>query len=106
MGESNQYIYRLTLTRPDMAVKGPTDAERATLNRHTEYLGNLSERGVALFYGHTQTSDESTFGIVVFTADSEASARSIMEDDPAVRDNLLSARLWPFSVAGGSLVAD
>jgi uncharacterized protein YciI len=40
-----------------------------------------------------------TFGIVIFEADDEQSARQFMQADPAVVAGLMSATLHPYSVA-------
>jgi uncharacterized protein YciI len=40
--------------------------------------------------------ERSSFGLVVFDADSEEEAREIMENDPAVANGLMTATLYPF----------
>lgn len=49
--------------------------------------------------GRTLNADETAFGIVVFRADSETSARQIMHDDPAVKLGVMHAELFPYRVA-------
>ena len=39
-----------------------------------------------------------TFGLVIFKADSEAEARQIMENDPAVKHGVMRATLYPYRV--------
>ena len=43
--------------------------------------------------------DESTFGIAIFEAEDEATARTIMEADPAVKNGVMAASLYPYKVA-------
>jgi uncharacterized protein YciI len=38
-------------------------------------------------------------GLAIFRAESEETARQIMNDDPAVRKNLMTATLYPFKVS-------
>jgi uncharacterized protein YciI len=52
-----------------------------------------------LVAGRTTTEDAQAFGLVVFQAESQAAAEQLMNDDPAVRDGVMSAELFPFRVA-------
>jgi hypothetical protein len=51
--------------------------------------------------GRTLTTDERGLGIVIFRAPSADAARAIMEGDPAVRQGVMRAELFPFRVASG-----
>ena len=48
----------------------------------------------------TQTTDASTFGIVILRAGSPDEARQVMAEGPAVRARVMRAELFPFRVAG------
>jgi uncharacterized protein YciI len=69
------------------------------IGEHFNYLARLVEEGVVLLARRTLNADERTFGIVVFAAPSEAEARKLMHDDPAVRQGVMKAELFPFKVA-------
>jgi len=94
-----QYIYRLQPTRVEMLTNGPTEQEIRVVAEHFEYLRGLTELGTVLMAGRTLNADGSVFGIVVFASDSESAARELMQNDPAVRDGLMAAELFPFRVA-------
>jgi uncharacterized protein YciI len=94
--DSEHYIYRLTSTRPDMITGEPTAREAAVIDEHFAYLERLSETGVVLLAGRTLNRDESAFGIVLFRADSPARAEAV---DPAVREGVMKARLYPYCIA-------
>lgn len=96
----NQYLYRIQPTRLEMVTNGPTDEEASILSEHFNYLQSLTKQGVVLVFGRTQNNDLSTFGITIFRADSENAARSIMNNDPAVKKGLMRAELFPYKVAG------
>jgi len=49
--------------------------------------------------GRTENSDHSSFGLVIFKAESEKLAREIMHDDPAVKKRVMRAELYPYHVA-------
>lgn len=75
-----------------------TDAERALVGRHFEYLKALHEKGVVALAGRCE---DATFGIVIFRADDEQAARRIMHDDPAIREGVFVAQFHPFRIALG-----
>jgi len=94
-----QFIYTLKPARPDMLTEGLTEAEDAVIGTHFAYLSDLTEKGVVKLAGRTLTTGENSFGVMIFEADDEAAARSIMENDPAVKGRVLAAELFPFSIA-------
>jgi uncharacterized protein YciI len=96
----NQYLYRIQPTRLEMVTRGPTDGEALILSDHFNYLRSLTEQGVVLVFGRTQNNDASTYGITIFRAESEDTARSIMNNDPAVKNGIMRAELFPYKVAG------
>jgi uncharacterized protein YciI len=96
----NQYLYRIQPNRLEMVTHGPTDEEASILSEHFNYLKSLTKQGVVLVFGRTQNNDTSTFGITIFRAESEDAARSIMNNDPAVKKGLMRAELFPYKVAG------
>jgi uncharacterized protein YciI len=83
-----------------MVTTGPTDEEASIISEHFDYLKSLTERGVVLVFGRTQNNDRSTFGITIFRAESDDAARSIMNNDPAVKKGIMRAELFPYRVAG------
>lgn len=83
-----------------MVTRGPTDEEASILSDHVNYLEGLTRQGVVLVFGRTQNNDSSTFGIVIFRAESEDAARSIMNNDPAVKKGIMRAELFPYKVYG------
>ena len=79
--------------------EGPTLEETAVVTRHFNYLQELTTAGVVILAGRTLNTDSSSFGIVIFNADSAAKAEEIMHKDPAVIDGVMRARLYPYQVA-------
>lgn len=94
-----QWLYHLQPARLGMVSEGATPEERETVSRHFAYLKDLTEKGVAILMGRTQNNDENTFGIVIFEAEDESAARSLMENDPAVKGGVMRATLYPYKVA-------
>ena len=94
-----EFIYVLRPVRADMLETGLTGREGAALADHFAYLQALATRGVVRLAGRTVTTGPETFGIVVFEAADEAAAHSVVRNDPAVRDGIMAAEVWPFRVA-------
>jgi uncharacterized protein YciI len=94
-----QYLYRIQPTRPAMLTEGPTPDEQRIAGEHFRYLQGLTERGVVVLAGRTLNTDESSFGIVIFNADSDEAANAVAERDPAVRQGVMRAEVFPYRVA-------
>ncbi len=94
-----QYLYKIQPARPEMLTEGPTEAESQIVSDHFFYLKDLVERGVVILAGRTQNNDYSSFGIIIFKAESEDQAREIVRNDPAVKNNVMRAELYPYRIA-------
>lgn len=94
-----QFAYRIRPFRIGMLAEGPTEREARVVGAHFDYLQALTAAGQVRLAGRTLTADERSFGIVVFEAADEAAARALMEADPAVREGVMRAELFPFRVA-------
>jgi uncharacterized protein len=99
MNEAKQYLYRIIPTRPNMLAEGLTPQESEIMATHFVYLQQLTQQGVLILAGRTLNTDEDTFGIAVIKAHSEEDARAIMDNDPAVSQGVMNARLFPYRVA-------
>jgi len=86
-----------------MLVEGPTPEEAAIVSQHFDYLSALVQSAVVVLAGRTLTTDERSFGIVILRAESDDDARSIMENDPAVKAGVMRAELYPYRIALTSL---
>lgn len=93
-----EYLYKIQPTRLGMLTEGPTPQEAEIISNHFDYLKALVDQGVGIFVGRTLTTDERTFGLTVFEADSEEAARKIMNNDPAVMAGVMRAELYPFRI--------
>ena len=93
-----EFLYKLQLIRGDMLRTGPTAQEQAVVAEHFAYLQDLTTKSIVIFVGRTLTTDENTMGLAVFRAESEEAARQIMNGDPAVKNGVMTATLYPFKV--------
>ena len=94
-----QFLYRIQPARHDMLANGSTDFESGMLSEHFNYLKQLTRDGVVILAGRTQNIDSSSFGIVLFNAETVEVAREIMLSDPAVKNKVFRAELFPYKMA-------
>jgi uncharacterized protein YciI len=92
-----QFLYRIKPVRAAMLAEGPTDSEVAIIGEHFSHLERLVAKGIVFMAGRTLNTDDSSFGIVVFVAESELEALALMNADPAVKQGLMKAELFPFT---------
>jgi len=95
-----EFLYKITPARMGMVTEAPTEAEAAIVNQHFDYLQSLTDKGMMLLFGRTQNSGAATFGIAIFRAASQEEARSIMSNDPAVKQGVMRAELYEYKVSG------
>lgn len=98
--EPKQFIYVLKLTPRLLDEKNWTEQDNQIVGRHFRRLQQLHKEGRVLLAGRTlNESDPSQFGVVIFEAATEEEARAVMEADDAVKEKIMTAQLFPFSVA-------
>lgn len=95
-GPMAEWIYFIHPPRDDFAAT-MTDDERAVWDEHFERLVRLHAQGTMILVGPTLGPINT--GIAVFEADDEASARRIMDEDPAIASGIGRGELRPFMVA-------
>jgi uncharacterized protein YciI len=94
-----QYVYVLHLTPRMHETSAWTAAENGVIGQHFARLAIATETGQVILAGRTSEALDKTFGLVIFEAETEESARLFMESDPAVVANIMTATLHPYSVA-------
>ena len=95
---SSRYLYRIQPTREGFLTES-TPEEDAIVSDHFHYLKELTAQGIVLLAGRTLTTDESSHGLVIFVANSDDAAKTIMEGDLAVIAGVFQAELFPFGIA-------
>ena len=78
-----------------------TEKENELVGIHFRYLQDLLEKKILFLAGRTvnEPMTEKDRGIAILRVDNENEARSIMENDPAVKGKLMMADLFEFSLA-------
>jgi len=99
MMDEQTYLYKIQPIRTAMLSTGPTPDEEAIIEEHISYLEKLAEYGVIHLAGRTLTTDERSFGIVIFEAPSDEDAWDLIKLDPAIKSGMMTAELFPFRIA-------
>ena len=94
-----QFIYVLHLVPRLYDDKAWTEADKAAVGRHFNRFKEATASGQLILAGRTPEPGDKTFGIAIFEAADETSARKFMEADPAVTAGVMTAELHPFAVA-------
>ncbi len=82
-----------------MLTNGSTEFESRIVSDHFNYLKRLTKDGVVILAGRTQNTDYNSFGIVLFNAETIEAAREILLNDPAVKNKVFRAELFPYKMA-------
>jgi uncharacterized protein YciI len=96
---NKQYIYVLRLVTRLHDSTAWTERDNAAVSKHFARLQDAMQEGKVILAGRTEESLDKTFGIVVFEAENEESAKQFMQTDPTIVAGVMSATLHPYSVA-------
>ena len=96
-----QWLGILTLTEKYKDEKNWSKTDEAIVGEHFQRLVKLKNEGVIILAGRTQleTSDPGMMGLVIFYAKDEKEASQLMQDDPAVKNKIMLAKVVPYGVA-------
>lgn len=91
-----EWAYVIRARREGFITGGPTDEEAAIMSDHFDYLKSLMAQGRIVTAGRPL---DRQFGLIIFEADDEDTARSIMESDPSVALGVMDATLHEYRTA-------
>jgi uncharacterized protein YciI len=94
-----QFIYVLKPVPHLRKEENWTEREEAIVGRHFNFLKKMLAEGKLILAGKTGGLDEKTFGIVIIEVDSADEALAFMNSDPGVAEGVMTAELYPYSVA-------
>lgn len=99
--KKNFYCYILKLNPSFYRKEDWTEKEIQLVGIHFNYLKEYTEKGILFLAGRTvnEPMTERDLGIAILETDTEEEARSIMQNDPAVKGGLMTAELFKFSLA-------
>lgn len=89
------FIYVLKPVRSTF-LQDSTEEEKSIVSEHFLYLQNLNNEKTVLLAGRTEQAE---FGIVIINTENQQQAEEIMNNDPAVKKNVMTAEFYPFMIA-------
>lgn len=92
------HIYILKLISRLVPDENWTEKDNEIVQRHFYKLQDLQKEGKLILAGRTTQGGEGQFGVVILNADEEE-ARQLMNEDPAVKEGIMTAELFPYRVA-------
>ncbi|MDF2699413.1 MAG: hypothetical protein K0Q49_969 [Haloplasmataceae bacterium] len=99
MEEKKQFVYFLRLIPELLDDENWTEKEEEIVNDHFIKLQNLLKEGKLILAGRTLTMVPDGCGIVILEVNNEEEAKSIMDNDPAVKQGIMTSSLYPYRVA-------
>jgi uncharacterized protein YciI len=93
------YIYVLKLAQHLLEGQNLTEKEERIVAMHFDGLKKLLIEKRLILAGKTDGINEDTFGIVIFKANNDNEALEMMNDDPAVKQGIMTAKIYPYSIA-------
>jgi uncharacterized protein len=96
-----QFLGVLTLSEKYKDDKSWTKEDEAVIGEHFQRLIKYKMEGVIVLAGRTnyETSNPDMMGLVIFYAKDDTAARQFMMDDPAVKHNIMLAKVHPYAIA-------
>ncbi|MBK7957117.1 MAG: hypothetical protein IPK03_02810 [Bacteroidetes bacterium] len=92
------FIYLLKLSPHFQEESNWDEASNLIIESHFSYLKSLHKEGKATFVGRTDypLDHADLFGICVLEVEGELEAKEIMQNDPAVKNGIMHAKIHPF----------
>ena len=94
-----QFLYLLRLEKNMFDTAAWTPEKNKIVQEHFAHLQKMLSDGTLILAGRTQNALDKTFGIVIYEADSFEEAKSIAENDPAVKGKIMTVEVFPYEVA-------
>lgn len=91
----NEFVYLIKPIRSNF-INSMTAKESDIMERHFLYLKQLLQEQKLIMAGPCL---DGAFGIVILRAESMETAREIMENDPAIKEEVMSSELHPYRVS-------
>lgn len=104
MVKKKEWLGVLTLTEKyKIAANWDAEAEKIGMEHYNQLL-KMKNEGVVVLAGRMQIpiNDPNMMGLIIFYAKDEQEAKEFMMRDPAVKSNIMLAKVYPYSIAVSS----
>lgn len=93
-----EYLYKIQPTRLAMLEQSTPEEDKISA-QHFAWLKEHADKGTVLLAGRTLNTDETSFGIVIFRAESDEAAQKFLKEDPGVNQGIMHGEVYPYRVA-------
>ncbi|MCB0726321.1 MAG: hypothetical protein KDD00_02580 [Ignavibacteriae bacterium] len=95
------FCYKLSLNPRLYRNEDWTENDIETVSIHFNYLKDLLAKKILFLAGRTvhEPMSDKDFGIAILEVDTIEEARTIMENDPAIKGGIMTGELFEFSLA-------
>lgn len=96
-----EYLGVLTLVEKFKEDKNWTAADQGIVGEHFKRLVKMKEAGIVVLAGRMELpmNDPEMKGLVIFYAKDDTEAAQFMQDDPAVKNKIMLAKVFPYGIA-------
>ena len=96
-----QYLGVLTLVEKYKDEKNWSQADQGIVGQHFQRLVKFKNEGIVVLAGrtHYDLNNPDMMGLVIFNAKDDAAAQQFMMEDPAVKNNIMLAKIHPYDIA-------
>jgi uncharacterized protein len=96
-----QYLGVLTLAEKYKDEKNWSQTDQGIVGQHFQRLVKYKNEGIVVLAGRTQydLNNADMMGLVIFNAKDDAAAQQFMQEDPAVKNNIMLAKVHPYDIA-------
>lgn len=96
-----EYLGVLTLVEKYKSEQNWTPKDQQVVGEHFQRLLNMKKEGIVVLAGRTQYPEnhKDMMGLVIFYAPNDKAAEEFMQNDPAVKSNIMLAKVHPYGIA-------
>ena len=96
-----EYLGVLTLTEKYKDEKNWDEKAQGITGEHFQRLLKAKKEGIVFMAGRTEynVNNPDMMGIVIFYAKDDKEAQEFMQSDPAVKNNIMEAKVHPYTIA-------
>jgi len=96
-----EWLGVLTLTEKFKTESNWTQQDQSIVGEHFQRLVKMKENGIVILAGRMELplNDPEMKGLVIFYAKDEKEALQFMMEDPAVKNKIMEAKVYPYGVA-------
>lgn len=96
-----EYLGVLTLTEKYKDEKNWDEKAQGITGQHFQRLLKAKQEGIVVMAGPTDynVNNPNMMGLVIFYAKDDTEAQQFMQSDPAVKNNIMHAKVHPFKIA-------